>query len=66
MIDKTVTLHNMTAIFSITASTRIQNVLHAFKMNSSDTLFNSSSIAVLTFGREVAFAHFSKTSHIGD
>ena len=38
----------MAAIFSIIVSTRIRNDLHAFKMNSSSILFNSSSIAVLS------------------
>ena len=42
-------------------STCLRNDLHAFKINSSDILFHSSSIAVLSepiFGREVAFVLF--------
>ena len=48
-------------------STCLWNNLHAFKTNSSDILFYSSSIAVLSkpiFGWQVAFVLFSKTLHI--
>ena len=57
----------MAAIFSIIVPTRLRNDLHAFKINSSDILFHSFSIAVLSepiFGRKIAFVLFSKTPHI--
>ena len=57
----------MAIIFSIIVSTRLRNGFHAFKINSSDILFHSSSIAVLSepiFGWEVAFVLFSITPHI--
>ena len=43
-----------------------ENDLHAFKINSSDILFHSSSIVLSEpiFGWEVAFVLFSKTSYI--
>ena len=46
-----------TVFFSIIVSTHFQNDLHACKINSSDILFHSSSIAIV--GLEVAFV-FSK------
>ena len=48
----------MADIFSIIVSTGLPNDLHAFKINSSEILFHSSSIAVLSepiFGWEVVF-----------
>ena len=56
----------MVTIFKITISTRIQNDLYAFKINSSDILFHSPTIAVLSepiFGWEDVFVLFSKTPH---
>ena len=53
--------------FSINQSTRFQDDLHTFKMNSSDISIHSSSIAVLrepTFGWDVEIGLFSKTLHI--
>ena len=49
---------------SIIVSTRLRNKLHAFKINSSDIWFCSSSIVVLSepiFEWEIAFVLFSKT-----
>ena len=66
-MHKTVNLLNMAAIFSIIVSTCLRNDLHAFKIDSSDILFHSSSITVFSepiFGREVVFVSFSKTPHI--
>ena len=48
---------------SIIVSTYFRNDSHAFKTNSSDILFQSSSIPVLSepiFGLDVAFVLFSK------
>ena len=48
----------MTTIFSNNVSTRLRNDLHTVKINSSDILFHSSSVAVLSepiFGWEVGF-----------
>ena len=53
--------------FSIILSTYLRNVLHAFKINSSDILFHSSSITVLSepiFGREAAFVLLSKKNNL--
>ena len=57
----------MAAIFLIIVSAYLRNDLHALKINSSDILFHSFSIEVLSkplFGWEVAFVFFSKTLHI--
>ena len=54
----------MTTIFSIILSTWFRNDLHVFKINSSNILFHSFSVAVLSdpiFESEVAFVLFSKT-----
>ena len=57
-----------TIFFSIFVSTRLRNDLHALRIDSSDVLFHSSSIAVSSepiFRWEVAFVlFFSKTLHI--
>ena len=56
-----------TTFFSIIVLTHLRNDSLAFKINSSDILFHSSSIAVLSepiFRWEVAFVLFSKTLHI--
>ena len=56
-----------TIFFSIIVSTHLWNELHAFKINSSDILFPSFSIAVLSesiFGWEVEFVLFSKMPYI--
>ena len=55
----------MATNFSIMVSIYFRNDLLALKINSSDILFPSFSIAVLSkpiFGLEVAFVLFSKTS----
>ena len=57
----------MATIFSIIVSTHLRNDFPAFKINSSDTLFHSSSVAVLIepiYEWEAAFLLFSKTPHI--
>ena len=55
----------MAAIFFlIIVSVQLVNDFHGFKINFIDSLFHSSSIAVLSqpfFGWEAAFALFSKT-----
>ena len=64
---KTVKLLNIATIFFNFVSTRFRSDLHAFKINSSDILFHSSLITVLSepiFGWEAAFVLFSKTPHI--
>ena len=43
-----VNLLNMVAIFSMIVSTHLRNDVHAFKINSLDILFYSSSIAILS------------------
>ena len=58
----------MATIFFIIETKRHRNGLHAFKINSSDILFHSSSIVVLSkqiFRCEVAFVLFSRTPYIG-
>ena len=59
---KTVNLLNMATIFfSMILSTRIRNDFNTFKINSSDILFHSLLIAILSepiFGWEVAFVLF--------
>ena len=58
----------MGTIFSTIVSTRFQNDLYAFKINSFDILSHSSPIAFLSepiFGWEVAFVLFSKKTHSG-
>ena len=55
----------MAAIFIV--STRLRNDLLVFKINSSNILFHSSSIAVLSvpiFRWEIAFVLFSQMPHI--
>ena len=57
----------MATIFSITVSTHFRNYLYAFKINSSDILFHSFSIAVLSepiFGWEIAFVLFYEMPQI--
>ena len=58
----------MGANFLIIVSSHLRNDLHAFKMNLSEILFHSSSIALLLsepiFGWEVAYVLFSKMSLI--
>ena len=64
---KIVNLLNTTAIFSILVTTGLWNNLHTFKINSSDILFYSFLIAVLSkpiFGQEVAYVLFSQSPHI--
>ena len=62
---KTVNLLNMaTHFFSIIVSTRLQNDLLTFKINSSDILFSSSSIAVFSepiFRWGIVFVFLTKT-----
>ena len=57
----------MATSFSIIVSTYLPNDLHAFKINSQNILFYSSSIVVLSepiFRWEVVFVMFSKTPNI--
>ena len=57
----------MATIFSIIVLTHLRNNLHAFKIDSSDILYHSSSIAGLNepiFGLEVTIVLLSKRPHI--
>ena len=47
-IDTKLTQYGHHSLFSIIVSTRLRNGLHTFKINSSNILFRSSSIAVLS------------------
>ena len=56
----------MAVIFLISVSTRFRNYFQALKINSSDILFNSFSIAIISesiFEWEVAFVWFCKKRH---